>query len=96
MRCLIFFALFAFVCLTHFTVAGQKSGGGSRSSRSGSTGRTNTSGSRGGRNSTSESSATAIYAAPSTQTYLNLQNILVAAGVMVLAQQHYGHFVPGN
>ncbi|KAI9495848.1 hypothetical protein BDB00DRAFT_812177 [Zychaea mexicana] len=89
--------LFALICLTQFTLA-AKGGGDSGSSdsssgsSSGSTGGGSSSSGGGGsssQNATEESAATVMYAVPNTQTYLNLQNVLMAAGVMALAQHHF-------
>ncbi|KAI8142693.1 hypothetical protein BJV82DRAFT_613929 [Fennellomyces sp. T-0311] len=87
--------LFAFVYLTTFALA-QKGGGGGGGGDGGdggdgtSGGRTGAGGGSPDTNATDESSATALYAHPNAQTYLNLQNILIGASVLALAQHHLG------
>ncbi|KAI9269242.1 hypothetical protein BDA99DRAFT_603386 [Phascolomyces articulosus] len=85
-------ALFALIYLTQFTLAakgGGGSGGGDSSGGSSSSGGGSSSVGGGSSNQNStESAAMSMYATPNSQTYLNVQNVLMAAGVLALAQHH--------
>ncbi|KAI7847317.1 hypothetical protein BDC45DRAFT_526337 [Circinella umbellata] len=87
-------ALFALIYLTQLTLAGKGGGGDSSSGNSGggssSSGSVGSGGGNSGQNTT-QSAATSMYAAPNSQTYLNVQNVIMAAGVLALAQHHLSH-----
>ncbi|KAI9269241.1 hypothetical protein BDA99DRAFT_557993 [Phascolomyces articulosus] len=82
MRYFIFVTLLVIAYLTQLSVASPAPGIG------GSTGR-GSSRPRGGGGGGDISAGMSTYSAPNTQGYLNLQNVLMTAGVLVLAQDRF-------
>ncbi|KAG2220679.1 hypothetical protein INT45_008222 [Circinella minor] len=72
---------------------GSSGGGGGGDNSSGSSGGGGSVGGGGGSSgqNATQSAAMSMYAAPNSQTYLNVQNVIMAAAVLALAQNHLSH-----